>query len=210
MSKVDELDHRIGRHEGKPNSNCPLCNPEVSEQILNEVEAIRFGSRWWDHRGGESPAFPDWGAVWVNHKDEVFAFIKEGDGAYKGGFWAPVSKSYEETVDRESLFATVGAIQTEFGSGNWSSRVKMLNVSQTMPGEAAMSSPLGVDLPKMASQQNRAKLIVGMSRSDLFPVSEIAEAVSEDFTTRLLKYSSTVYTVPIPPENVLLADVSPR
>ena len=68
MSRVAELDHRIGRHDERPDPNCPLCNPDVPFAPTSTV--AETGPKWWDSYGLEPPAYPDWGTVWRRvHKD---------------------------------------------------------------------------------------------------------------------------------------------
>ena len=205
MSRVAELDHRIGRHDERPDPNCPLCNPDVPFAPTSTV--AETGPKWWDSYGLEPPAYPDWGTVWRRvHKDgaeTAYAFVNPG-GKEPGGFWVPLSLRYEESLKTTDSFwifdRAAPAIQTELGSGKWSKKTRMMEAAQTLPSEAALSSPLGVDLPQMAKEQNRAKLIVGMREEHWFPVSEVEDRISEEAATNLTKVQSRVYTVSLPPE----------
>lgn len=196
MSRFDDLDHRLGRHEGKPHPDCSVCNPALPKPV--------FTARW-DFESPGAPAFPDWGSLW-QHRGEVLVFINPDWGwskpVTKGGFWVPViqtllaSKWPGESPPMSTVWGPQPK-QMEFGSGQWAPRVHTMMYQNMIPDEAGLSSPLGVDLVKWAETQNHAKLIVGLSKSREFPISEVRHERSSDSATRATIIRSSVRTIPV-------------
>lgn len=202
MSRFDELDHRLGRHDDKPHPDCPICDPALA---VNAPPVPRI-AKFWDHEGPGAPAFPNFGDIWM-HRGETLVFVTPDRKNPKGGFWAspyatidnPEKSLIEQAMDGTNHMTQLASIQLEMGSGQYNSRVKMLGVTQRLPSETALSSPLGVDLPRWAEEKNRAQLVVDMGRKKMFPVGEIVSNQWTDHARDCTVIESTVPAIEIPP-----------
>lgn len=203
MSRFDELDHRLGRHDDKPHPDCPICDPALAVNAEKQVPRI---PKFWDHEGPAAPAFPNFGDIWV-HRGETLVFVTpDGGPSPKGGFWAspytPIENAEKPLIDqilKGTPHMTIIGTQLEMGSGRYNSRVKTCGVTQRLPSETALSSPLGVDLPQWAQDKNRASLIVEMDRKKLFPVGEIVGTRWTDHDRDCVVIESSVRVIEIPP-----------
>jgi hypothetical protein len=200
MSRFEELDHRLGRHV-EPHPNCPICDPSVA---VNAPPPLDTGPKYWDF--DSIPAFPNYGALW-KHRDEIVTFVQaNGNSGTPSGFWAPTSIVVEDP-HRPVIDTLIDAciprimqkhVQMEMGSGQWAPRVQQLAIKQILPNETARHSPLGVDLGKWSQDKNHAELIVKMSISKLFPVSEITHVSAPDLARDTTTITSVVRVIEIP------------
>jgi len=199
MSKFDELDHRLGHHDGKPNPTCAICLGEPSA-----FTAAPIGP--WDYADLGAPAFPDWGMVW-NHYDELVTFVSpKGEGP--GGFWARI-KPVKRLSPKESILNQIEdrpEVQLELGSGKWHPRVKILQMKNVIPDEAGLASPLGVDLLTWAEDQNYAKLLVQLERQRMFPISDVTVQRRTLSPTNTTEIASNVRCIPLQPFEAFLSD----
>lgn len=196
MSRFDDLDHRLGRHEDKPHPDCAICVPQQT-RAEERIERFVGGSTFYSD--AIVPAFPNWGDFWVTDGLRVFVNSRAEAHGHAGGFWADTSTQIrgigrsliDEMVHGESP-------QLELGSGKWATGVEILIDRHTIPNEVGRSSPLGTNLEQWAREQNHAKLIVELARNLMFPVSETIHSATEEMITDTTIVQSKVYAVRLP------------
>jgi hypothetical protein len=197
MSRFDELDHKIGRHESVPNLNCPICNPKAPR----EPSAVKIAAE------KIQPMFARWGDVWRS-PDGPKVFVNpylHGGKNDKGGYWVDASapipdppKNLPKGLTYFSILPPNVATQMEFGTGEWAPETKGLVVTNALPSAAALRDPLGVDLPKWAAEQNLARLIMKIRDQNWFPVSEVFFSQREDHLTLRTNIEAGVQAIPRP------------
>lgn len=183
MSKIEELDHRIGRHEGTTVKGCPLCHPEVA--------AANISRRWWDHEGPVAPAMPRYGDLWREsplspvmvfiNPDPIWPSRLDQRKRETSGFWVDIRGGFNTSGDASKpLFLTPeGGAQIELTTGELNLRAEWIAVKNYIPAEAGRSAVLGVNLDTWARDQNFAKLVAMMQKEYLFPICEVSHDASE-------------------------------
>jgi hypothetical protein len=173
MSKIEELDHKIGRHEGTVIKTCALCRPETA--------AANIAQRWWDHEGAP-PRMPRFGDLWRESAlAPVMVFvstdhIRRRDGG-TGGIWVSLADGFNASGTHPLFLTPPSGAQIELTEGGVNLRAERIAVSNYIPAESGRSGPLGVDMVQWAQDQNYAKLVAMMQKEHLFPIGEIAHDV---------------------------------
>lgn len=183
MSKIEEMDHKIGRHDGEVVKTCALCRPEVA--------AANIARRWWDHEGPVRPAMPRFGDLWRESAlAPVMVFVspdpikptRSERGRNTGGMWVDIRGGFNTSGDgSKPLFITppTGS-QIELTEGGLNIRAEWIISNNYIPAEAGRSAVLGVDLAAWARDQNHARLVDKMQKEYLFPICEVVHEISEN------------------------------
>lgn len=214
MSRFDEMDHKLGRHEGAPCAECTLCDPTSAQAIALVKE------RYWDFEGGGQPSrLPDFGSLWYQNPERMSVFVTPETGATSSiaGFWVNAwdipdltmmipnknrldsQKKPLKIIDgiSHAEISGVGEIQMEFGSGAFHERVTSMAVITRLPAEDVLRSPLGADLSEWAEDKNHATLLVQMKKDGMIPISEIEHTKRTD-ASGLVVMTGTVKAIKRP------------
>jgi hypothetical protein len=202
------MDHKLNRHAALPNPECPKCNPDRVPLVFDEVDRRDRLFDGWDFTASTPPnSLPNFGATWM-HGDTPKIFIPseplvEGRKPDHSGLWvnpleiALLSIPVEGPISPLSMLK--GSRQIELASGQWSPKVQESALSCIIPDESTLkSSPMGVDIVKWETEQNRAKLLVFLSNHRQFPLGTSATHSDMDHVHRRTRITETVRVIEVP------------